>query len=207
MIVIGAPKLLFSVLKLSASLRPEVRTVWPGIRMKHAVYYVTQCRFYTELHHSVDKEEFKFIEYDTGPCTADQIILQADKYGRSLVECVSSDFEMDKGLVKCFEKSFKHKLLLRERAVMPGNAAIVPYKDCYIYYLITRERWWDRGCYQYLGTALHTVKDHCIAHNVKELCMGRLGSGMDGLDWKYVRLLIIDTFKDTELTVKAQITR
>ena len=34
------------------------------------------------------------------------------------MECVSSDFEMDKGLVKCFEKSFKHKILLKERGML-----------------------------------------------------------------------------------------
>ena len=61
------------------------------------------------------KQGFKFIEYDTGPCTADKIVLQADKYGSSLAECVSSDFEMDKGLAKYFKKSFKHKELLKEK--------------------------------------------------------------------------------------------
>lgn len=66
-------------------------------------------------------EGLNFIEYDTGPCTADKIVLQAEKYGTSLVECVSSDFEMDKGLAKYFQKSFKHKELLQQQGMLSDS--------------------------------------------------------------------------------------
>ena len=72
---------------------------------------------------------------------------------------------------------------------------------------MTRERWWDRGCYKYLKTALADVRDHCRDNKVNELCMGRLGCGVDGLDWIHVRELIKEAFKDIDITIKAQITR
>lgn len=72
---------------------------------------------------------------------------------------------------------------------------------------VTRERWWDRGCYKFLRSALADVKDHCKANDVTEICMGRLGSGADGLDWEHVREIVIESFNGTDLTVKAQITR
>ena len=67
------------------------------------------------------KQDFRFIEYDSGPCTADQLILQADKNGYSLVESVSADFEMDKGLVKCFERSFNHKDALKSKGKLEAQ--------------------------------------------------------------------------------------
>ena len=72
---------------------------------------------------------------------------------------------------------------------------------------MTRDKWWDRGCYKYLRSALGDMKEHCIANNVKEICMGRLGSSGDGLDWDCVRDIVKEVLKDTDLTVKAQSTR
>ncbi|XP_065051522.1 uncharacterized protein LOC135681139 [Rhopilema esculentum] len=155
----------------------------------------------------VKKNDFTLIEYTSGPCTADKIILQADKFGSSLMDCVSSDFVMDKGLAKHFKRAFQHKEILQQSGTPPGKAAVVPYKNCYIYYLVTRERWWDRGCYKYLKLALQDAKEHIENNGVDEVCMGRLGSGVDGLDWMKVRELIKDTFKDTGITIKAQLTR
>eukprot|EP00794_Sanderia_malayensis_P008634 gene8634-9567_t len=151
--------------------------------------------------------KFKLIEYKSGPSHADKVTLQADKYGASLAQCVSSDFAMDKGLAKQFKKAFGNIESLKQQGIKPGGAAILPYKDSFIYYLVTRERWWDRGCYKYLRSALADVRYHCEAYSVVDLRMGRLGAGPDGLDWYEVREIIKDTFQDTEVTIIAQITR
>eukprot|EP00794_Sanderia_malayensis_P021383 gene21383-23469_t len=132
--------------------------------------------------------KFKLIEYKSGPSHADKITLQADKYGASLAQCVSSDFAMDKGLAKQFKKAFGNIETLKQQGVKPGGAAILPYKDSFIYYLVTRERWWDRGCYKYLRSALADVRHHCEANRVVDLRMGRLGAGPDGLDWYEIEM-------------------
>ena len=72
---------------------------------------------------------------------------------------------------------------------------------------VTRERWWDRGCYKHLRSALKNVKEHAKDNSVNSICMGRLGSGPDGLDWTEVREIIKETFKNSSLTITAQITR
>lgn len=58
-----------------------------------------------------------------------------------------------------------------------------------------------------MRSSLADVKEHCELNNVTDLRMGRLGTGPDGLDWTEVREIIKDTFKDTDMTVIAQITR
>ena len=59
--------------------------------------------------------KLKFIEYSSGPCFADDIILQAKKFGVSLAQCVSSDFAMDKGLAKPFKKAFGNVDILKNQ--------------------------------------------------------------------------------------------
>ena len=64
---------------------------------------------------------FRFLEYKSGPSTADKIILQADKYGASLVVCVSNDFEMNRGLAKYFKKTLQHTELFKGKGTV-GHA-------------------------------------------------------------------------------------
>eukprot|EP00112_Aurelia_sp_Birch-Aquarium-sp1_P010247 Seg2197.4 transcript_id=Seg2197.4/GoldUCD/mRNA.D3Y31 product="O-acetyl-ADP-ribose deacetylase 1" protein_id=Seg2197.4/GoldUCD/D3Y31 len=171
--------------------------------------YLTAFQRCMHLHQQEDADmaEFRLLEYKSGPSTADKIILQADKFGASLVVCVSSDFEMNRGLAKYFKKTLQHAELFKGKAVTPGQAAIIPYRDSFIYYLVTREGWWDRGCYRHLKSALKDVKEHAKDNCVTNICMGRLGSGPDGLDWTEVKEIIKDTFQNSNLTITAQITR
>ena len=67
-----------------------------------------------KIHFCLFQNDFTLIEYTSGPCTADKVILQADKFGSSLMDCVSSDFVMDKGLAKHFKRAFQHKEALQE---------------------------------------------------------------------------------------------
>ena len=51
------------------------------------------------------------------------------------------------------------------------------------------------------------MRKHAKDNSVTKICMGRLGSGPDGLDWTDVKEIIKDTFKDLNLTITAQVTR
>ena len=61
---------------------------------------------------------FELLEYKSGPSTADKIILQADKYGASLVVCVSNDFEMNRGLAKYFKKTLQHTEPFKRKGIV-----------------------------------------------------------------------------------------
>lgn len=84
-----------------------------------------------------------------------------------------------------------------------GEAAILgPYdQNRYIYYLITKENYWNKPTYDTLRDTLLTMRDHMDAHGVKSLSIPRLGCGLDGLLWGQVKQLIKKVFADRDVRI------
>ena len=82
-----------------------------------------------------------------------------------------------------------------------GGVAVLARDNRFIYYLITKERFYDKPTLSMLEESLVAAKSHCLKHNVTRLSMPRIGCGLDGLYWSNVSRLIQDVFADTNVAV------
>lgn len=119
----------------------------------------------------------------------------------SLAHCVSRDLHMGKGIAKIFKKEFGHEGLLREQDKNVGEVAVLKHKDRFVYYLITKVKYFFRPTNDALEASLKSMKEHCIAHNVKSVSMPRIGCGLDRLDWSDIEGILIKLFKDTDIVI------
>jgi len=120
----------------------------------------------------------------------------------SVAQTVSADFDMLNGLAREFAKHFKvNQQELKEKGYPLGSCVPVQNGRHYIYYLIIRENWWDRGAYRPMRESLSAMKTHAIENNVENIVMGRLGSQDDGLDFREILPDIKETFYATDLTL------
>lgn len=71
----------------------------------------------------------------------------------------------------------------------------------FIYYLITKEKYYDKPTYDSVRASLCAMRDHCVRHHVQQLGMPRIGCGLDRLQWPHVRKDIEDVFMNTDVTV------
>lgn len=71
----------------------------------------------------------------------------------------------------------------------------------FVYYLITKQNYWDKPSYSSLRLTLEQLKEHCMTNNVTELAMPRIGCGLDGLVWIAVKKIIVEVFSETDIII------
>ncbi|XP_066917894.1 uncharacterized protein [Clytia hemisphaerica] len=119
----------------------------------------------------------------------------------SIVHTVSGDFDMYNGLAREFAVNFKQtdQKALNEHNFPLGSVAVLPNGDHFIYYLVIRESWWDRGAYRPLREALNSMRKHAAENDVRSIAMGRLGAQCDGLNFVEVLKEVKDVFYDSNM--------
>lgn len=121
----------------------------------------------------------------------------------SLAHCISADVHMGKGIATTFKKMFGGVDELRRQGGKPGDVSMLQRDERFIYYLVTKARYFHKPTYEILRSSLQAMKQDCEEHDVKKLAMPRIGCGLDRLDWNKVREMIKQTFEETniELTI------
>lgn len=117
----------------------------------------------------------------------------------SLAHCVSRDLHMGKGIAVLFKKKFGGVAAVKAQNKDLGECAVLKDNSRFIYYLITKEKYNHKPKLATLKQALCDMKDHCVANAVSELCLPKIGCGLDRLDWKEVKQVLVETFKDTNV--------
>lgn len=82
-----------------------------------------------------------------------------------------------------------------------GGVAVLDRNNRYIYYLITKEKYFDKPTYQTLHSSLEAMRNHALLNDVKSLAMPKIGCGLDGLQWPKVKGLLEEVFKHTEIEI------
>lgn len=119
----------------------------------------------------------------------------------SLAHCVSKDLRMGKGIATLFKQKFQGLSELKLQAKDVGDVAVLQRGRRFVYYLITKQRYFDKPTYQTLEQSLQAMKAHCVTNNVKSLSMPRIGCGLDKLQWPQVEEVLNKVFRDTGIVI------
>jgi O-acetyl-ADP-ribose deacetylase (regulator of RNase III) len=108
----------------------------------------------------------------------------------SLVHCISKDIRMGKGIAVEFKKrfggcvaSFACLLLsgvedLQQQNKAIGEVAVLKRGKKSIFYLITKENYWNKPTYDDLKSSLLDLQGHCLSQGITSLAMPRIGCGL-----------------------------
>lgn len=121
-----------------------------------------------------------------------------------LAHCVSKDFSMSAGIAVTFSNLFGSKDELKNQNVNIGEVAWLYRDGRYIYYLVTKENYWNKPTYDNFRNSIKNLFILCEKHNVKSLSIPKLGCGLDRLQWDKVKQIIIEEWpliKDFKLDV------
>ena len=116
-----------------------------------------------------------------------------------LAHCISRDCELGLGIAKTFDKKFPNmKNALKSRIT---NMTVCVLYDDKVFNLITKNKYWQKPTYISLENSLKDMATQCKLFNIKILAMPRIACGLDKLNWKKVRVMLEDIFKDLEITI------
>ncbi|CAM1319822.1 OARD1 (predicted) [Pycnogonum litorale] len=120
----------------------------------------------------------------------------------SLAHCISEDCRLGKGIAQMFKKKFGGIGELKSQQKKTGGVAVLKRKHRFIYNLVTKKSAWDKPTYKSLRSSLEALKKHCVSHDVRLLCMPKIGCGLDGLIWEMVKEIIGEVFRGINISVK-----
>ncbi len=123
----------------------------------------------------------------------------------SLAHCISADARMGKGIATAFKKKFGRVHEIRSQGQKPGGVAVLKCGDRFVYYLVTKEKFYHKPTYESLTSSLEAMRDHCERNGVRELCMPRIGCGLDKLEWRRVKAILGKMFSPSKTEVKITI--
>jgi O-acetyl-ADP-ribose deacetylase (regulator of RNase III) len=115
----------------------------------------------------------------------------------SICHCVSACLHMGKGIAPIFKERFKRVDELKRQNAKPGEmcSLYIPDEDRYIYYLVTKEKYYNKPTYTTLEGSLTEMRDHCFENGIRRLSMPLLGCGLDRLEWDQVKKIIHRLFE------------
>lgn len=90
---------------------------------------------------------------------------------------------------------------LKGQNVPVGGVAVLARQDRFVYYLITKEHYYDKPTYQTLSQSLEAMRNNILLEDVKHLAMPKIGCGLDGLQWSKVKDLIEEVFRDVDVEI------
>lgn len=82
-----------------------------------------------------------------------------------------------------------------------GGVAVLNRNNRFVYYLITKEHYYDKPTYQTLHSSLEAMRNHALLNDVKALAMPKIGCGLDGLQWPKVKALLEEVFLNIEIEI------
>jgi transposase InsO family protein/predicted aspartyl protease len=115
----------------------------------------------------------------------------------ALAHCISQDLKMNKGIAAVFKVKFGglEKLLQQDPEV--GDVLSLDK----VFHLVTKEKADGKPTYWTLWRVLQKLKNLLLERQIRKLAIPRLGSGLDRLNWRIVRNMLENIFKDTEVKI------
>lgn len=90
---------------------------------------------------------------------------------------------------------------LMAQNVSVGGVATLHPNDQFVYYLITKEKYWQKPTLSALRASLESMRNHMMLNDITRVAMPRIGCGLDGLVWPEVKEIIAQVFADYDCTI------
>lgn len=119
----------------------------------------------------------------------------------SLAHCVSQDLHMGAGIAVTFKQSFGRVDKLIEQGKKIGDVAYIEDKGRFIFYLVTKKRYYDKPTYDSLSSCLEKMGKLCQKKGITKLSIPRLGCGLDRLSWTKVYQMVKEVVEKYNLEV------
>ncbi|KAL0491083.1 hypothetical protein AKO1_009712 [Acrasis kona] len=121
----------------------------------------------------------------------------------ALCHCVSADLHMGKGIAVIFKEKFKKVGYLKSQNAAKGGICHLFDDESkrWVYYLVTKDRYFQKPTYASLESSLHLMRDHMLNNDVTKLSMPVIGCGLDKLEWPKVVEIITKIFEGTDVEI------
>ncbi|KAJ6659860.1 hypothetical protein lerEdw1_018316 [Lerista edwardsae] len=91
----------------------------------------------------------------------------------ALAHCISEDCRMGAGIASIFKKKFGGVQELLKQQKKTGEVAVLKRDNRYVYYLITKNKYFHKPTYDNLWKSLEAMKSHCLKNAVTHISMPR----------------------------------
>lgn len=122
-----------------------------------------------------------------------------------LVQCISADFAMGKGIAVEFNKRYNMKQNLKVKYPYYLESWQIGYGDCIlegkVLNLVTKERYYQKPTYGTITKAINKMAIICREKGIKAIAMPLIGCGLDKLEWSRVSEIIKGAFKEMEIDI------
>ena len=98
---------------------------------------------------------------------------------------------MMKGIAYHFRFKFGRVDEVEKQSVSVGQVAYLKDNDRYLFYLVTKDKYYHKPTLKSLQLCLEYLVRLCNSLNVKEISIPRIGCGLDQLSWNDVKVLLI----------------
>lgn len=122
----------------------------------------------------------------------------------SLAHCVSADFVMGRGIAVGFKTRFGRVQELLQQGKGIGEVAYLRDNDRYIFYLVTKDKYYQKPTYLALDSCLKNLSELCHELKICQIDMPLIGCGLDRLSWNRVKTMI-ETILETPEGTKESI--
>lgn len=132
----------------------------------------------------------------------------------TLCHCVSCDVEMGAGIAKTFRDiGVRDELILfdvRNESLSWYGRGFAVFTNCGkelerhpkgVFNLVTKKHYYDKPTLFTVREALLDAKCQMEFLKVNKLAMPRIGCGLDKLQWVFVKEIVKDVFKDTDVNI------
>ena len=120
---------------------------------------------------------------------------------RSGVEIVLC-FRSENWWCRCIEEKWSVHILFGEpQTHQNNNQSTRELENNKRWSQVTKERHFHKPTYDTLQSSLVSLREECVGRGIGQLCMPRIGCGLDRLEWDRVRQMIMDTFSECGVSV------
>lgn len=120
----------------------------------------------------------------------------------ALAHCVSKDFKLNKGIALEFRRKFGRIKDLQSQEKKIGEIAHIIDNNRCILYMITKNHFYEKPCYENMFQTIQNLRKHCEENQITKLAMPQIGCGLDELDWKIVRGMLRQIFRDSNINIQ-----
>lgn len=129
-----------------------------------------------------------------------------DKIDANICIPISCDLGYDSSLQEHFNEinnKFNHFKDFKSRDVDVDNIVIKSHNDHFVYYMCSKQHYWDQADYRNYFETLTKVREHLLKSKRGEctLKIPKLGDSYDKLSWRKLRSIIRYIFRNTKINV------